>query len=194
MATFLSYVQEEYDIDYAGKALRKKGTDFVIQRETPESFALPKNKAKAKTKVLRHPVAEAPCAGGCTIFNKQGSNASHIRLTCTVCRNVTSTRRVHEKKFSPETCMHETTTSEGSSVNTHRVWCRDCHTTLEENPQQVYRDDKKAFKEKMQRGELLRRDVDREPISHDVNRAQVQNIMRAFHALVTAHISHLDAE
>ena len=68
-------MQEEYEIDYANNVLRKKGTDFVIQRETPEAFALPKSKAKAKTKVLRYPVAAAPCAGGCTIFSWQGSNA-----------------------------------------------------------------------------------------------------------------------
>ena len=54
LASFLSYVQEEYDIDYANSALRKKGTDHVIQRETPESFALPNSKEKAKTKVLRY--------------------------------------------------------------------------------------------------------------------------------------------
>ena len=78
-------------------ALRKKGTDHVIQRETPESFVLPRSKAKAKAKVLRYPVAAAPCVGGCTTFSGQDSNASHIRKTCTVCGNVTSTLRVHEE-------------------------------------------------------------------------------------------------
>ena len=72
LASFLAYVQEEYDIDYANNALRKKGTDFVIQRGTPEAFALPKSKVKAKTKVLRYPVAVVPCVGGCTIFSRQG--------------------------------------------------------------------------------------------------------------------------
>ena len=97
MENVLSYVREEYVIDYDNKALRKKGTDHVIQREIPETFALPKSKAKAKAKVLRYPIAAAPCAGGCTSFSGQGSNASHIRKTCTVCGNVTSTPRVHEE-------------------------------------------------------------------------------------------------
>ena len=42
--------------------------------------------------------------------------------------------------------------------------------------------------------ELLRKDVDREPVSHDVNRGQVQSIMRTFTALVSAHLSHLTAD
>ena len=55
-------------------------------------------------------------------------------------------------------------------------------------------ENRRAFKERAHRGELLRRDVDREPFSHDVNRTQVQNIMRTLNVLVTAHISHLTAE
>ena len=57
--------------------MRWKGTDFVIQRETPEAFALPKSKAKAKTKVLRYPVAAAPCAGGCTIQQARLKRFTH---------------------------------------------------------------------------------------------------------------------
>ena len=58
----------------------------------------------------------------------------------------------------------------------------------------MHKENRRAFKERAHRGELLRRDVDREPVSHDVNRAQVQKIMRTLNALVTAHISHLTAE
>ena len=93
LENYLSYVREEYDIDFDNKALRKKGTDLVIQREISEAYVLPKSKARANTRVLKYPVAAAPCLEGCVSFSKLGSKATHIRKTCTVCGHSTSERR-----------------------------------------------------------------------------------------------------
>ena len=101
--------------------------------------------------------------------------------------------RGYTRKF-PESSVHENTNFEWSTALVHREWCCDCQICIDEISEKVYREDKQAFKERAHRGELLGRDVDREPVSHDVNRGHVQSIMRTLTALVSAHLSHLTAD
>ena len=64
---------------------------------------------------------------------------------------------------------HENTTAEGSTATARTS----------------------GYSEKERGEELMRRDVDREPVYHDVDRGQVQQIIRTFHALVNAHLAHI---
>ena len=125
LTKFLTWMEAHYDIDYEQNALRNNATRTIIQREVPPEHT-PSPKKVGNQRSLQYPVLPQKCAAGCFYFSTRGTNASHIKMTSTVCGHSMAEARKREPKFDMETCPHDNTDIRGSDRVTHRVYCLDC--------------------------------------------------------------------
>ena len=126
LADFVAWVDQYFIFD---------GESIVLRDEpkfTEPSVSASSSKTKAKKKP---PVPPKPqkCQH-CQELTRQGSTAYTIRQTCLDCGHATTIRRDQEPQFDPAHCPHTEVDFRGSSRSTHRTFCKQCQTFIDETP------------------------------------------------------------
>ena len=99
----------------------------------PEGTYQPRSKPTGGKKVPPNPPLEQKCRE-CKDFSYAGSSTNYVQKTCRDCGHKTKEKRELVLTHDPATCPHSILDPRGSSRSTHRTFCKQCGTSIDEVP------------------------------------------------------------
>jgi len=136
---FLEWVDQHYRIDIAARRIKCKITNNIFDATSASGSAASGSANKARLQPRKVYASRARC-DECKTFSRAGTNQHQIKLTCIQCGTTTvTTREIKTSLSNPATCEHLNVNHSGSTKTTHRTFCKDCRTTISEEPQEIYR-------------------------------------------------------
>ena len=111
----------------------------------PEGTYQPRSKPTGGKKVPPNPPLEQKCRE-CRDFSYAGSSGNYVQKTCRDCSHKTKEKRELVLTHDPATCPHSITDTDhrGSSRSTHRTFCKQCGTFIEEVPGDFHKERRNA--------------------------------------------------
>ncbi len=74
---------------------------------------------------------EHPCAEGCKVFSKAGTNAYVSVVTCLECGHGSKEKKAEMPTFAPESCPHDEIDRRGSNRQFIMMYCKQCCTHVD---------------------------------------------------------------
>ena len=109
----------------------------------PEGTYQPRTKPTGGKKVPPNPPLEQKCRE-CKDFSYAGSSTNYAQKTCRDCGHKTKEKRELTLTHDPATCPHSIVDHRGSSRSTHRTFCKQCGTFIDEVPGDFHKERRNA--------------------------------------------------
>ena len=156
--------------------------DAALERARVPQASTGRNR---KSKLSLIPKKEEPCPGGCPVhaLNRAGSNWHQIKETCMICghKNQFVRPKVEAAKKFAE-CSHDNVDFRGSTRSTHKTFCKDCQTVIDEMPQHLWKAKRGLAKEVMSSGSrvggVVARTLDHTALSVDAAKEVIKQFVR----------------